>query len=244
MKHWWFVLLIAVCLTIVLHPAAVNGAEDLEILGIEKVNDSIVKVSLSGSIPDGSVVIVGAYANDGRMLQNAVGEVSGNTVQVGIDTKGAEQLRAFLVDAKCQPLCNAEELTLPRLDGTVTLSLDFPQLQTSYTVNQAETEDDHMEYYWGVAFTDGKNTFELATMHFKYPDSSPSEKTPYEMQTDLWLQKESGHGAKVIGDAVLQISGTTMTWQATIPEEYEFDLENMTITQKRVIILKQTYELM
>ena len=235
MKHRWLFLFMVLCLTIVLHPVVVSGAGDLMILDIEK-EEELVLVTLDGSIPDGSMVIVGSYANDGRQLQNVVGAASDNIVAVSIDTNGAAQLQAFLVNAQYQPMCSSEKKSF------VSLSMDFPQLKASYPVNLPETKDNRSEYYWGIVFTDGKHTFELATSHWKFPGSEPSEMTPSQMQTDLWLQ-EDGNGASVIGNAVLQIDGTRMTWECTIPAEYEFDLDNMTVTEKRVYILDRYYDI-
>lgn len=122
-------------------------------------------------------------------------------------------------------------------DGrTVTVSLDYPELKESYSVNLPETEDDVGEYHWGFSFTDGSKNYEVATCHFKHGD--PSQMTLYDMQTDLWLKVEP-HSARVIDEAQVLVSGTVIYWTFSLPED--FDASHFKITGTEIKVLDFTY---
>jgi tetratricopeptide (TPR) repeat protein len=155
-------------------------------------------------------------------------------LQQGYDATGDESLQARLEELlppeAAHEIGDAEFTVQGK---TLTLSLTDPDLRESYAANLATTDDDQLEYTWDVDFTDGNHSFEVGTMHFKEPGSSPTTLTPAEMQSDLWLV--SGSGGDNIGEAVLSISGNTLSWSFTVPDEYAFAYDNIQITGTDIV---------
>lgn len=114
-----------------------------------------------------------------------------------------------------------------------TFSINDPNLQKSYDVNLPQSEDNIMEYGWLIAFTDGVYDYEVGTTYWKPAESAPATLTPEEMQSDLWVETENGHFLSS-APAQLHISGTTLSWTFTIPEEYASDHANMRITETTI----------
>lgn len=147
-------------------------------------------------------------------------------LQQGIEVTGDQALRDLL-DENSTPLEDAQT----SLEGVqLTLSLSDPNLRASYPINKPENRDDAMEYCWFVCFNDGINFYEVGTSYFKRAGEEPKNATLHEMQSNLWVQKSESNGFTWVVEAELKIDGTDLSWTFTIPEEYNFDLENMEIT--------------
>jgi len=110
---------------------------------------------------------------------------------------------------------------------TITMSMVVDNLVPEYTVNKVETETDVLEYGWFIEFTDGTNTYEVGTSHFKFSDSEVKKMSLYDMQTDLWLC--DGEGASVINEARISIIGNKIEWSFEVPDEYNFSYDSIQI---------------
>lgn len=179
------------------------------------------------------------YLND---LSNAI-----RILEEGVSSSGDANLQEklnSLIAAPEEPE-SSESLSVISETGTAelsasgndfVLSMDVPNLKSSYWVNQPEIEPDRLECCWLVSFTDGVNTYEVGTSHFnRLENEDPKEMTLYDMQSNVWLRGEDG--TTYISDAELEISGTTLCWLFSIPEEYGFDAANMQILEEIVDVI-------
>lgn len=121
-------------------------------------------------------------------------------------------------------------------NGVFTAKMTDPNLKDRYTVNMPDSRENYSEYSWKVEFTDGNNVFSVETIWFAGDDGYPDNysATLYEMQNSLWILMEVRDDGSTtwhnIADAKLSIDEKTLTWTFSIPDEYDFDAENMSIT--------------
>ncbi|MBR2822388.1 MAG: DUF4214 domain-containing protein [Clostridia bacterium] len=119
---------------------------------------------------------------------------------------------------------------------TYTISLNYPDLQTTYPINMPEIEDDMLEYSWGFKITDGTHIYEISTCHFKLSNTSSTVAVNM-MQTNVWEVKEDG--AEVVDDAEVVVRGTTLVWTFTVPEEV--DLSRLWVSEAFVQVPGASY---
>ena len=152
------------------------------------------------------------------------------------DTRINEILRELLSD-NVDEESNREEGVVTSDDGAVeiksdgevfSVSLTDPNLKSQYDVNIPSVEQNMCEYAWLVRFTDGANEYEVGTTHWNHGE--PGVMSVFEMQSDVWLRADDG-SARTISNAELRVEGNTMIWDFTIPEEYHFNQNNMTISK-------------
>ena len=113
---------------------------------------------------------------------------------------------------------------------TVTFSMEFPGLQPSYMVNLPETDENGVEYGWGIEFSDGKNLYQVMIMHFKNNEDT-HEMTLMEMQTDLWKDHDD-HSFHSELNFKPEIDGDRITWTFTAPDD--MDVSSIVIEEIQV----------
>lgn len=171
------------------------------------------------------------YLND---LDSAV-----QVLEEGIAASGNSKLQEKLDELKTVGEPENEEVFQAESDSgnaelqvsgnTFSLSMDVPNLLDSYLVNSSEIRPSELECSWMVKFTDGINTYDVGTCHYNNSSREEAkEMTLYEMQSDVWICYED-NSASVICGADLEITGATLKWTFSIPEEYAFDTSNMRI---------------
>lgn len=111
-------------------------------------------------------------------------------------------------------------------DRKAVISLDDPNLQSSYVTNKAGSRENALEYVWKVLFSDGAVKFEVSTSQWAFDPGREEMKSVVEMQHSLWIFTESG-GANRVNDVTMELEGTTLNWVVEIPETYDFSFYSL-----------------
>lgn len=206
-----------------------------------------VEVTAEEALP-GDIVVwpghVGIYLGDGMCISALSGDTKKVTVHTvasftggsvvlygrpnGVDYGSGEVSNVFYYAS-----ISRYNATLTYENGVFTATMTDPNLKERYTLNKPNIPDDATEYFWYINFTDNKIEYEVFTGYFagmNYSDNYSA--TLYEMQSSVFesdeeFEMESGYSW--VTDATLSVDNKTLTWQFTLPEELDFDPENMRI---------------
>ena len=208
-----------------------------------------MKYLSEGSYPEAIIAFTAAIEIDAKRPEAYVGladvyieqgdwESAKKVLISGYEATEDEKIKERLaqIDAEQSDTDHAEavvsedgNISIQKLENQILVSLNVPGLQSSYAVNREDTPINGCDCSWGVQFTDGKNQYEVGTSHWKTGESQPEMMSLYDMQSDVWLFNDSEQTASSIALAELEVIETTLRWSFMIPEEYEFDAENIQI---------------
>ncbi|MBR5562100.1 MAG: endonuclease/exonuclease/phosphatase family protein [Clostridia bacterium] len=154
----------------------------------------------------------------------------------------ATYVKSSSKDGYYSVMCDDYNSSLSYDNGVFTAKMTDPNLKERYTVNMPSTPESRCEYSWEISFTDGENLYNVTTIYFAggmfgYPQNYSA--SLYEMQNSVfvWDKEPDENGVRhghFIADASLTVDEKTLTWTFTLPDEYDFDAENMSITNATI----------
>ena len=109
-----------------------------------------------------------------------------------------------------------------------TVRVNDPELQESYDLNSADTQENAGDFNCSVSFSDGGTELRVQTIHFKAPGDAPENIKITDMQNTL--RAITGDSSEKIGKPDVGVEGTVLTWTFTLPPEYALDTDKLELT--------------
>ncbi|MGN0654575.1 MAG: tetratricopeptide repeat protein [Oscillospiraceae bacterium] len=122
-----------------------------------------------------------------------------------------------------------------------TIKLKNLEIRDSYIVNRDTSEKDVAEYLWEVRMIGCRDILSVGTHAWAFSPGRNEEKQLEDMQSSLWQIYDSGRGVFVKGVNITYDS-ESITWNVSVPEECEFDFNEITECEITIDGVDMAYE--
>ena len=119
-------------------------------------------------------------------------------------------------------------------DKKAFITLEGCEIRDEYIVNLETSPKDSLEYSWWITMRGNKDTITAATTFWAYDPGKNETKTIDQMQSDIWIEEDSGEGAYVDYTG-MDHDSDSITWKVSVPDAYDFNFYNVTECEIRLI---------
>ena len=110
-------------------------------------------------------------------------------------------------------------------ERSATVQINGIQIKDSYITDLDTSEENAGEYSWDVYMIGNERQYCVSTAWWAFEPGLNKMRTIDEMQHSAWI--EDGDSFHNIDDVAMAHTSNSITWTFSIPEEYEFDFENI-----------------